>query len=147
MKSILLLTLLLGVGFVSRSLADDPLPTDVVYFGPDQMAKALLKGGTLLGNGLYQVQTSRRVKPGVVEIHEHDTDIFYILEGTATFVTGGTAVEPVTVKPGQIHAKSITGGTTHHLSKGDVIVIPNGIPHQFTEVPGPFVYFVVKVTR
>jgi mannose-6-phosphate isomerase-like protein (cupin superfamily) len=69
------------------------------------------------------------------------------LDGSATFVTGGTAVDPKTTAPGEIRAKSITGGTERHLAKGDIIVIPHGIPHQFTQVSGPFLYFVVKVTQ
>ena len=41
----------------------------------------------------------------------------------------------------------LTGGEEHHLKKGDVIVIPNGVPHKFTEVSGTFLYFVVKVSQ
>ena len=62
-------------------------------------------------------------------------------------MTGGTLVEPVTAGPGETRGKAITGGTTRHLQKGDVIVIPKGVPHWFTEVSNPFLYFVVKVTE
>ena len=82
-----------------------------------------------------------------MEIHEKDTDVFYITEGSATFVTGGTAADQRTVSPGEIRAPKITGGEEHHLNKGDIIVIPNGVPRQFTEVNGPFLYFVVKVRQ
>jgi len=54
----------------------------------------------------------------------------------------------VTVKsPGELVAKEIVGGVTRHLAKGDVIVIPNGVPHWFTETSTPFLYFVVKVSQ
>jgi quercetin dioxygenase-like cupin family protein len=56
-------------------------------------------------------------------------------------------VAPKATKPGEMTAKSITGGVEHHLQRGDVIVIPSGVPHQFTEVSGTFLYFVVKVTK
>jgi quercetin dioxygenase-like cupin family protein len=39
----------------------------------------------------------------------------------------------------------VKGGTTHRLGVGDVLAIPNGVPHQFVEVSDPFLYFVVKV--
>jgi quercetin dioxygenase-like cupin family protein len=39
------------------------------------------------------------------------------------------------------------GGDTNHLAKGDVIIIPNGVPHWFTETSTPFLYFVVKVSK
>jgi hypothetical protein len=51
------------------------------------------------------------------------------------------------VAPGEIRAPKIAGGEEHHLKKGDVIVIPAGVPHQFTAVDGTFLYFVVKVTK
>ena len=70
--------------------------------------------------------------------------MFYVLEGEATLVTGGTVVDPTESEPGQIRGSAITGGVEHQLAKGDVIVIPHHEPHWFKEVTGPFVYFVVK---
>jgi len=93
------------------------------------------------------VMAGRRVAPGEVEIHEKDTDVFYITEGSATFVTGGTAADQHRTAPGEIRAPKIAGGEEHHLKKGDVIVIPAGVPHQFTAVDGTFLYFVVKVSK
>ena len=71
-------------------------------------------------------------------------DVIYVLDGAATFVTGGTVVEPRASEPGQIRGHAIEGGTEHHLVKGDVIVVPNNEPHWFKEVSAPFLYFVVK---
>ena len=48
--------------------------------------------------------------------------------------------------PGERRGETIEGGTAQPLAKGDVLVVPNGVPHQFTEVRGPFLYYVVKVT-
>lgn len=59
-------------------------------------------------------------------------------------MTGGTVVEPEATEPGQVRGTVIEGGTEHHLSKGDVIVVPNNQPHWFKEVSAPFLYFVVK---
>ncbi len=71
--------------------------------------------------------------------------MFYILQGSATFVTGGKMVEPKTTAPGEIRGSGIEGGESHTLSKDDVIVIPAGVPHWFKDVQGLFLYFVVKV--
>ena len=122
-------------------------PTDVILFPHGQVDHVFTTGGALQINKSYKVQAGRRVAPGLVEVHTFDTDVFYIVDGTATFVTGGTAVNPRETGPGEIKADSITGGTERTLSKGDVIIIPKGTPHQFTAVPGPFLYFVVKVTE
>src|SRR5262245_41331880 len=119
----------------------------VTYIGNQQLMEAFTKGGNLVNAGDYRVQTSRRVKPGGVEVHEKETDIFYVVEGAATLVTGGTVIEPKTTRPNQIAGKGINGGESRRISKGDVVVIPAGIPHWFKEVDGAINYFVVKVVK
>ena len=93
------------------------------------------------------VQGSHRDKPGQVEVHDKETDVLYILEGEATFVFGGTMVGGKTTRPDQWLGTDITGGETHHVGKGDVFVIPAGLPHWFKEVPKSVSYFVVKVIK
>ncbi len=93
----------------------------------------------------YMVHASRRDAPGVAEIHTWDTDVVYVLDGSATLVTGGTAVDPKTIAPGEIRGKEIVGGQSRRIVKGDVIIIPNGVPHWFKEInQSPLLYFVVK---
>ena len=137
---------LLSLGFSCMAVAE-PAPTNVEVFDHAKVDEAFAKGQPLLINDRYKIMAGRHVTPGNVEVHEHDTDIFYVTEGSATFVTGGTLVNSRVEKPGEIRAEKTTGGTTHHLTKGDVIVIPKGTPHWFTEVSGTFLYFVVKVTE
>ena len=112
-----------------------------------KVAAAFAKGMPLLETNKFKVQAGRREAPGEMEQHAADTDIFYVLEGTATLVTGGKPVEARTIAPGEVRARSIDGGETRQLVKGDIIVIPNGVPHWFKEVKGPFLYYVVKVTN
>ena len=71
--------------------------TPVNYFNSQMVTAAFTKGAVLLDDAEgrnYMVHASHRDKPGLAEIHTLDTDIVYVLEGTATFVTGGTAVDP-----------------------------------------------------
>lgn len=120
-------------------------PPPVTYFDNDKVTSAFAKGAVLFdGSDKYMVHASRRDKAGVVEVHEQDADIIYVLEGTATFVTGGAIVDAKTVAPGEIRGSSVNGGNTRQLAKGDVIIVPAGTPHWFKEVPGPFTYYVVK---
>ena len=114
------------------------------YFDHDAVAAAFAKGVPLLEVPGYKVNPSRRDGPGVAEVHLWETDVVYVVDGAATLITGGTAVDAKETEPGQIRGTSIEGGETHHLAKGDVIVIPNGAPHWFKEVRAPFLYFVVK---
>jgi mannose-6-phosphate isomerase-like protein (cupin superfamily) len=141
------LSVLLIVGYLPVATAAEPPPTDVLLIDHAKVDDAFGKGQMVLANSSFKVLAGRRVAPGEVEIHEHDTDIFYVLDGSATFVAGGTAVAPKPTAPGEIRAREISGGAPHHLVKGDVIVIPSGVPHQFTAVSGTFLYYVVKVTR
>ncbi|MDX2030099.1 MAG: cupin domain-containing protein [Blastocatellia bacterium] len=90
------------------------------------------------------VHASHRDKAGQVEVHEQDADIIYVLDGSATLVTGGEIVGGRTIAPGEIRGAEIRGGETRLISKGDVIVVPAGTPHWFKEVPGPLNYYVVK---
>jgi glc operon protein GlcG len=120
----------------------------VSYFDRDKVTAAFAKGAALLDgsdNRNYMVHASRREGPGLAEIHAKDTDVIYVLSGKATFVTGGTALEPKTIAPDEIRGKSIAGGETRAIAQGDVLVVPNGVPHWFKEVSGPLTYYVVKV--
>ena len=119
----------------------------VLFFDDTQVSASFSKGAVLLDgtNRNYMVHTSRRDQPGLAEIHTLDTDIIYVMEGTATFVTGGTAVEAQEIAPNEIRGARIDGGETRKLSKGEVIVVPKNTPHWFKEVGGAFLYYTIKV--
>ncbi len=94
----------------------------------------------------FRVEASHRGGPGVAELHEQDTDIFYVVQGSADLVVGGTVTEPHAISPGEVRGTSIEGGESHAIGRGDVIVIPRGTPHWFKRVGTPFKYYVVKST-
>jgi len=120
-------------------------PASVTYFDKDKVAESFKKGSMLFTDSdKYMVHTSRRDQAGQAEVHAKDADIIYVQEGTATFVTGGTVVEPKTTAPDEVRGKEISGGDTRNLKKGDVIIVPAGTPHWFKEVPSAFTYYVVK---
>ncbi len=118
----------------------------VTFISGDRTRAAFAKGQPLAESDTYKVHASRRDAPGEAEVHARDIDIFYVLDGAATLVTGGTTVEGRTVAVDEVRGARIQGGTARALAKGDVIVIPAGVPHWFSEVNGTFLYYVVKVT-
>ncbi len=120
---------------------------DVTYIQKDAVAAAFQKGAPLLENEIFKVHASRREGPGVPEIHHKDTDIVYVLSGSATLVTGGEVVDAKETAPSEVRGASIQGGETRKLVPGDVVVVPAGTPHWFKEVQTPFTYYVVKATR
>jgi mannose-6-phosphate isomerase-like protein (cupin superfamily) len=112
-----------------------------------EVLAAFAAGRSFIETPEYRVGLARREGPGDAEIHDTDTDIFYVFEGAAVLVTGGLMVEPRTVGPNEIRAASTLGGEARTVSKGDIIVIPRTVPHWFKEVAvAPFVYLVVKST-
>jgi uncharacterized protein GlcG (DUF336 family)/mannose-6-phosphate isomerase-like protein (cupin superfamily) len=126
----------------------NPIPAlGVSYFNSSSVGAAFNKGAILVDGSdgrNYMVHTSRRDGAGKAEVHTLDTDIIYVVSGSATFVTGGSVVEPNAIAPDEIRGKAIEGGTTRQIATGDVLVVPNGTPHWFREIPQPLTYFVVK---
>lgn len=122
-------------------------PADAVtYFPADKVNAAFAKGAPVVETGTYKVFAGRRDRDGQAEVHARDTDIMYVLDGTATLVTGGQVVGGKSTAADEIRGDTIAGGDARPLVKGDVIIIPNGIPHLFKDVKAPFLYYVVKVT-
>mgnify|MGYP001309583265 CR=1 FL=1 len=126
----------------------DPKSAAVSFYDSKSVSDAFDKGAVLFdgaGGENYMVHASRRDKAGQSEVHTLDTDVIYVLDGTATFVTGGTSVDPKMIAPNEFRGSRIDGGETRQLKKGDVIVVPKGTPHWFKQVDGVFKYYVVKV--
>jgi uncharacterized protein GlcG (DUF336 family)/quercetin dioxygenase-like cupin family protein len=141
-----------GAAALSSSVDTSDKPADsllpVTYFDKGAVEKAFAKGAVLFdgeGKRNYMIHASRRDKPGQAEVHALETDLIYVVEGTCTFVTGGNVVEGKTVAPNEVRGSAIQGGEPRKLVKGDVIIVPAGVPHWFQEITAPFRYYVVKV--
>jgi uncharacterized protein GlcG (DUF336 family) len=104
------------------SAAADGHGNGVAHFPREQVDSGT---GILLDEGRFKLDAGRRTGPGDVELHDRAIDVMHVVKGTATVVTGGD--------------------TPHAIAEGDVLTIPAGVTHQFTEVSDPFLYFVVKV--
>ena len=120
----------------------------VSYFPKEKVNASFSKGAMLSdgdGDGNYMVHTSRRDAPGEVEIHERDSDIIYVVKGSATLISGGTLLDGKKVAENEVRGTQLNGGEAQTLAIGDVIIVPAGIPHWFREVQPPFLYYTVKV--
>jgi len=139
-----------GANVFAEAKTSDMAPANrppVLFFDAKQVTTSFSTGAVLL-DGVdrnYMVHTSRRDKPGLAEVHSLDTDIIYVLQGSATLVTGGTAVGAKETAPDEIRGSRIDGGVTRELSKGEVIIVPNNTPHWFKDVNGEFLYYTIKV--
>jgi mannose-6-phosphate isomerase-like protein (cupin superfamily) len=130
MKSWLALGALLTTGALLTAAA---APTVVTYVAHDKVAATMAKGGAIVEDHGLRILAQRR-GAGEVEVHDKTNHVFIIVEGEATFVTGGTLVGARQTAADQIRASGVEGGQTHHLTKGDVITIPAKTPHWFKEV-------------
>ena len=120
----------------------------VTYLKSDQVQAAFAKGSPLIEVEDYKIHASRRAsQPGLAEIHTRDTDIIYVLQGSAMLVTGGKAVAAKSTGPEELRGSEIEGGESREITVGDVVVVPNGTPHWFKKVNGPLLYYVVKVRQ
>lgn len=150
----------IAINFVGAHGRDEsPEPGVVTYIDSKKMAAGFSnadtrpggKGGSVMfdGKGVgnqYRVYAVRRVGgPWEAEVHGLDTDVVYVREGSATFVTGGTVVKPRNVAPNETRGTAIEGGETRHLSKGDLIIVPHGTPLWYKETGGPFSFLLVKI--
>jgi hypothetical protein len=73
-------------------------------------------------------------------VHEKDAELFYMIDGTATLVTGGKLVEG-TKDGDNWRGKGIEGGKSQKMSKGDFMMVPAGVPHWFTDIDGQITEF------
>ena len=121
------------------------VPAAVHYIGHDKVTQVMTKGGPIVSDPGLVVLAQRR-EAGVAEYHKRTNHVFIMVDGEATLVVGGTMVEPKDTAPHQKRAPSTEGGTTYHLTKGDVITIPAKTPHWFKEISTKTVaYYAVNI--
>lgn len=87
------------------------------------------------------------------EVHLHESDLWYCLEGSVTFVCGGTMVRPShgkradgTDNPSELKAKTIRGGKKMVLNQGDWLWIPAGVSHSH-RTKGTARLIIIKIPK
>jgi len=121
------------------------VPTAVTYVPHDKVAATMAKGGAIIEDPGLRVLAQRR-GTGEAEVHQKTNHVFIVVDGEATFVTGGSLVNAKQTAPDQLRGSSIQGGETRHLTKGDVITIPAKTPHWFKEIPTKTIaYYAVNI--
>lgn len=108
-----------------------------------------IKASDVLG-GKASVAMLHRVKPEASAlIHDYVTETYYILSGSGTFVTGGSLggakpTDLTRVNAGMSQTGTRIGGTAQRVKPGDIVVVPAGTPHSFSELDGPISYLVYR---
>lgn len=125
-----------------------PAPTDRTkahVFSAAELAAALAKLPTdrpassvrVFSLAPYNVNVEQRQpRAQGASLHEAQAELFYVIEGTATLLTGGSLIGP-TRNGSNLSGKGIEGGVRQTFGKGDFLLVPSGIPHQFVDIKAP----------
>jgi mannose-6-phosphate isomerase-like protein (cupin superfamily) len=84
----------------------------------------------------YTATLEYRASAGPAAVHPNQAEMMYVIEGSATFVTGG-----------KLTGKTIEGGDSRTVSKGDFLVVPEGTPHWFSATDSTLVLMTIKMPR
>jgi len=91
------------------------------------------------------VQHENNKTGAAAELHDASDDVYYVLEGGAMLVLGGQLEAPKEVEPGEWRSPRIIGGKTFEISKGDLVVVPRGTPHQRSTANKDFTMILIKI--
>jgi mannose-6-phosphate isomerase-like protein (cupin superfamily) len=153
LKLSIVVTCVVFFGVVSSCLAQQ-VDTDTAKALAEQaqllQQKASTSGGasaeTLHKYGVDYTMLSVRTQDGGAELHAKFSDLFIVLEGEATLLSGGELENPIYSGPGEMRGTAVLDAKKTRLIKGDVVHIPPNVPHQLLVAKGTvFAYYVVKV--
>ncbi len=146
--------------FSGLMLAQDPPPA--AYLGAADIESTMKQ--SVANNTLDKLMKQTPVKGGIVRIgmvhrtapeprallHDDLTEIYQIVEGSGTLVTGGTPTEPRPVSdppnlgPTPSYYVTQIGGVSQKVKPKDVVIVPAGLPHRFSELDGPISYVIYR---
>ena len=85
----------------------------------------------IVGTGAARANLEYRAgAPNPASIHDTEHELFYVIEGSGTVITGGTLVNGKRTNPANQSGDSIANGTNTHVTKGDFLIVPAGVSHQ-----------------
>jgi mannose-6-phosphate isomerase-like protein (cupin superfamily) len=82
----------------------------------------------------YTVSIEYRTGVANAAVHEKDAELFYVIDGTATLVTGGKLVNATRTNPDNQTGTGVEGGKAQRIAKGDFVLVPEGTPHWFSAI-------------
>ena len=82
----------------------------------------------------YSVNMEHRIMSQAASVHETEAELFYVIDGAGTLVTGGKLTEEKRTNAENLTGTAIQGGVSKRVAKGDWILVPAGVPHQYPAV-------------
>jgi mannose-6-phosphate isomerase-like protein (cupin superfamily) len=152
--SIVVLTIAAGAAW-----AQQPAPPTKTYSSAADVSALLAKAkadhkdgqATVIENILrlapYSANLEYRTAVGPAAVHEREAEMFYVLDGSATLVTGGKLANEKRTNAENLTGTGIEGGTAQAVAKGDVVIVPENTPHWFSAINGSVVLMSLHVPR
>lgn len=95
----------------------------------------------------YNVNLEYRTSVGPASIHEKEAELFFVIDGSATMVTGGKLTEEKRTNPENLSGAGIEGGESRHIAKGDYIIVPENTAHWFSKIDSTLILMSLHVPR
>jgi mannose-6-phosphate isomerase-like protein (cupin superfamily) len=95
----------------------------------------------------YNVSLEYRALVANAAVHDHEAELFYVVDGSATLVTGGRLKDEKRTNAENLNGSGIEGGVSRHVAKGDFIMVPEGTPHWFSAIDGTVVLMSLHLPR
>jgi len=95
----------------------------------------------------YNANLEYRASVGPASVHEKEAELFYVIDGSATLVTGGKLTKEARTNPENLTGSGIDGGSSQAIAKGDFFIVPEGTPHWFSEIKQTLVLMSLHVPR
>ena len=95
----------------------------------------------------YNANLEYRASVGPAAVHEREAEMFYVIDGSATMVTGGKLVKETRTNAENLSGTGIEGGSSRSIAKGDFIIVPENTPHWFSAINGTLVVMSLHVPR
>jgi quercetin dioxygenase-like cupin family protein len=155
---VIVISLVLTIA-ASASWAQQPAPASKTYSSAADVAALLAKAKAehkdgqptvverILSLAPYSANLEYRTSVGPAAVHEHQAELFYVLDGSATLVTGGKLANEKRTDAENFTGTGIEGGSAQAVAKGDVVIVPENTPHWFTAINGSIILMSLHVPR
>lgn len=153
------LTLFLAMAISQQASAQAPAETMKTFISSADVAALIAKAKSerkenqpivaqrLLQLAPYNANLEYRASVGPAAVHEKEAEMFYVIDGSATLVTGGKLTKESRTNAENLTGTGIEGGTPRAVAKGDFVIVPENTPHWFSAINGVVVLMSFHVPR
>ena len=145
--------------FALSALAQQPARATKTYTSADEIkaliakAKSERKGDApivaeqILTLAPYNANLEYRAAVGPAAVHEKEAEMFYVIDGSGTLMTGGKLTNEKRTNSANLTGTGIENGTARDIAKGDFVIVPENTPHWFSSINGTLVLMSLHVPR